>query len=106
MGIEQQRYRDMVPGMDQVIQGGDSLVITDAQGQEISVTARESDVVMDFLKAFDNWLTAKNAGVKGVVLDSTWHECLRLFRNLPVRIQHELPSWAKIGVALKGHDHA
>jgi hypothetical protein len=96
MGTDEKKYQDLAPGLTETIQAGDELVMTDKEGNEFSVAAKESDDVMDFLKAFDRWFSMHNRGITGVVLQAAWFDVEQSFRSLPVRVAHELPSWADI----------
>jgi hypothetical protein len=104
----QPRYSDMAPGLEQVIEAGDTLVLRDNDQHEFAVTARECTETMDFLKAFDEWFTAKQRGGFSMgILDALWNNVSITFNALPMRIQRDLPSFKAGGVLLKGgHDHA
>lgn len=99
------RYSDMSPGLEQVVYAGDTLTMRDNDGNEFAVTGRESDEVIEFLKAFDEWFTAKEAHFSAGILDALFHTVRTKFNNLPLRLQRELPSFAKGGVLLRGHPH-
>lgn len=94
---------ELGPGMETVVYSGDTLVITDKEGQEFAVTGRENDDVMEFLRAFDTWLTTKNALVLGVVLDAAYADMTKRFNALPLRLQREMPSFKRLGVPIPGH---
>jgi hypothetical protein len=94
------RTSELAPGMETVVAAGDTLVITDSEGQEFAVTGRESEEVMDFLRSFDRWLTTKNAHVEGLVLEAALADMTKKFNHLPMRLQRELPSFKTIGVTL------
>lgn len=95
---------ELAPGMETVVYAGDTLVIEDKEGQEFAVTGRESEEVLSFLKAFDTWLTTKNALVQGVVLDAAYADMTKQFNSLPLRLQREMPSFKKLGIAVP-HRH-
>lgn len=97
--------RTLAPGMEEVIQAGDTLEITDANGQKIAVTAREADNTMAFLKAFDEWLMAKERVPAGHVLDAMWLGVKTTFNNLPMKVQLQLPSLKGGGVIVRNHSH-
>lgn len=98
-------YTDMAPALEQTIYAGDTLVMRDNDGNEFAVSAREGWETMDFLKAFDEWLTAKEKGLGPVIVDALWHQTKTKFNALPMRIQRELPSMKNVGVLLRGHEH-
>ena len=86
------------PGMEQLIEAGDTLEITDKDGQVFAVTAIEGTAVMDFFKCFDTWLTMHRAKVQGPVMETAFGNVLDRFNHLPLRVQRELPSWKDLGV--------
>ena len=89
---EWKRAKTYMPGMSHTIQAGDELVISDQEGQEMSVKATESDAVLAFFIAFDNWMTAKRGGILGTVLAGLWMEVELRFDSLPDRIKMHFPS--------------
>jgi hypothetical protein len=106
MAEADKKYTDMAPGLEQVIEAGDTLVLRDNDENEFAVTAREREETMDFLKAFDEWFVAKNAErFSAGILDALWHEVSRTFNTLPMQIQRELPSFKSGGVIVRGHAH-
>lgn len=94
----------LAPGMTQVIEAGEKWEIEGSDGQSFEVKAVDSADVMDFLKAFDTWLTTYNAHVTGIVLEAAQADCIKKFNVLPMRIQQEMPSFAQLGIRL-GHPH-
>lgn len=100
------KYGDMAPGLEQVIEAGDTLVLRDNDQNEFAVSARERDETMAFLKAFDEWFTAKQAArFSPAILDALFAEVTRTFNELPMAIQRELPSFKTGGVIVRGHAH-
>lgn len=89
------------PGMEQVIEAGDTLEITDANGQVFAVAAKESESTMDFIKAFDEWLSMRTMGVEGILIDTAFSRVREKFYHLPLRIQRELPSFKSHGVIVR-----
>lgn len=96
--------QELSPGMEAIVYGGDTLVITDEKGQEFAVSGREREEVMDFLKAFDEWFYAKEKGISAGVLDALWTMVRVKFLALPLGIQREMPSFKAMGVSV-GHGH-
>jgi hypothetical protein len=88
------------PGMEQIIEAGDTLEITDDKGQKFAVTATEGTAVLDFCKAFDTWLTMHKSNIQGPVMESSYADMLNKFGKLPLRVQRELPSWKTLGVGV------
>ena len=88
------------PGVERLIETGETLEITDVNGQVFAVTAVEGPEMLDFCKSFDNWLSMKNALVQGPVMDAAFSQMVNLFYKLPARVQRELPSWKDLGVGL------
>ena len=86
------------PGMEQLIEAGDTLEITDKDGHIFAVTAIEGTATLDFFKAFDTWLTMNGAGVVGPSLLTAYRDMIDKFHKLPLRVQRELPSWKNLGV--------
>jgi hypothetical protein len=86
------------PGMEQLIEAGDTLEITDDQGQKFAVTAIEGTAVMDFCKAFDVWHSMQRAKIQGPVVETAFNNLLNAFSRLPLRVQRELPSWKTLGM--------
>lgn len=100
------KYSDLAPGLEQVIDAGDTLVMRDSDGNEFAVGAREHPDTMEFLKAFDEWFMAKEKGnFSAGVLDALWHNVRAKFNDLPMRVQRELPSMKNAGVLIRGHNH-
>lgn len=89
---EFERAKVYMPGMSHTVHAGDEVIITDSNGDEMSVKAEESDVVLAFFVAFDNWITTKRAGLMGPVLDGLFMEVNLRFDSLPDRIKMHLPS--------------
>lgn len=87
------------PGMEQLIEAGDTLEVTDVNGQVFAVTAIEGTAVMDFFKTFDTWLTMHRSHVQGPVMETAFSNVLDAFNRLPLRVQRELPSWKSLGVS-------
>lgn len=85
------------PGMERVIETGETLEITDANGQVFAITATEGPKTMEFITAFDNWLTMKKAKVQGPVFDAAEATMMHKFYSLPLRVQRELPSFKTLG---------
>jgi hypothetical protein len=86
------------PGMERLIEAGETLEITDENGQVFAVTAKEGPQVMAFLISFDNWLTMKESAVEGAVINLQWADVRQKFGNLPLRVQRELPSFKTLGM--------
>lgn len=106
MEESQRKYSDLAPGLEQVIEAGDTLVMKDNEDNEFAVTAREHPDTLAFIKAFDDWLMVKNEGVLSMgVLGTLWSEVERTFRDLPMFVQRELSSFKKLGIAIVSHDH-
>lgn len=82
----------MKPGMSQVIHAGETFRIGDVNGEEIAVEAREDVNVIAFIAAFDDWRSARKAGVQGSVLDSLENAVEVAFVTLPGHVRRELPS--------------
>lgn len=102
-------YSDMAPGVEQVVYAGDTLVMRDNDGNEFAIQSKEHPDTLDFIKAFDAWLMVKQSGdgaPNNVVLDALWASVQLAYNNLPMQIQTQLPSFARAGVPLAGHDHA
>lgn len=97
--------KNLAPGMDYVCEAGETLVIQDGAGQELSITGRESPEVMEFLKAFDEWFFGKQRRFSDGILAALWAQVQTTFNALPLRVQKELPSWTTIGVSVRNHDH-
>jgi hypothetical protein len=83
---------DLAPGMERVVEAGETLVITDQNGQEFAVTGRESQELLAFLNEFDQWFTLVENKVKGPATDAAWFKVKEAYHSLPARIQRELPS--------------
>lgn len=96
---------DLAPGMEQIIEAGDTLVIKDETGQEFAVTAREHPATMEFLKAFDQWFAAKEGNKESAITDAYWFELKARLNNLPMHIQRQFPSFKQGGVVLRAHGH-
>ena len=88
------------PGMEQLIEAGDTLEITDNTGQQFAVTATECTATIEFCQAFDNWLTMQRGEIRGLVIEAAWAALLVKFGKLPLRVQRELPSWKTLGVGV------
>jgi len=84
--------RKIAPGAEEVVQAGDLLVITDADGQEIAVRGEECDEVMAVLVALDDYVVARAGGVQGVVVQSLWDKLCRAHAALPAHVTRQLPS--------------
>lgn len=98
--------KTIAPELEEVVEAGDTLIITDAKGQQFAITGRDSEDVIEFCKAFDTWLSARNLGnVQGPVLDSLFTLAVTRFKSLPDRIQWQLPSYRSPGIILPGHGH-
>lgn len=97
---------DLAPGMTRVVHADETLVIQDESGQEFAIEGREAESTMEFLKAFDEWFTAQESGIAGVTLAAQWFYVKEKFNALPMRVQRQLPSFARGGVLLKDHPHA
>lgn len=85
------------PGMDRVIEAGDTLVIEDANGQEFAIKAVEGKATIAFIKAFDEWHNAKDVAEPSL-LNALFMTVLMHYRGLPMEIQHQLPSMKSLGV--------
>lgn len=88
----EQQGRSLAPGMEEIVRAGDSLIIRDSDGQEVAITARESEETMDFLKAFDEWFHVKEGGLAPQLEPQLWTAVRSKFNALPMRLQRELPS--------------
>jgi hypothetical protein len=88
------------PGMEQLIEAGDTLEVMDENGRVFAVTAVEGTAVVDFCKAFDNWLTMHKSNVQGPVMEMAYKAMLDRFGKLPLRVQRELPSWKTLGIGV------
>lgn len=88
------------PGMERLIETGETLEITDVNGQVFAVRAVEGPEMMEFVKAFDNWHSLIRAKVQGPIVESAFTDMLIRFAALPARVQRELPSWKTLGVNL------
>lgn len=97
--------REVTPGMEEVIQAGDSMEIQDREGQTFVVTAREHEKTIAFLDAFDQWLIAKEKVTNKPLLDTYYAAVIATFYNLPNHILRQLPSYKTRGVILPGHQH-
>lgn len=95
----------IAPNMERVVEAGETLVITDSEGQEFAVTGREAPETMEFLKAFDEWFSSLNQGIGGPVLDALFFKTKEAFNNLPMRLQRELPSIRRAGISIANHKH-
>jgi hypothetical protein len=98
------KYEDMMPGMSQVVEAGDELVVRDREGQEFSITAKVDEKTLAFITAFDEWFIIRHEGVRGVVLDALWNTVERA--DLPLHVQEKLTSFRRQGLFLRGHNHA
>lgn len=100
------KYGDMAPGVEQAIEAGDTLVLRDNDGNEFAVKGIEHPDVLEFFKAFDNWLTVKRHGtISAGVLATLWSEVEDRFNTLPMHVQRTLPSFKKLGIPVGDHDH-
>ncbi len=103
MSEMQQRYSDMAPGMDQVVQAGDTLVMRDNDGNEFSISGRLDDATLAFLKAFDEWFHANRAPARlhQDILAAMHARMVTAFNDLPMWLQQELPSFRAGGIVLR-----
>lgn len=92
-------------GATRSIEAGDTLVVRDRNGQEFAVEGKESEVVMDFLKAFDTWYTVSKVKTQGPVLGALWSDVVRLWNCLPPRVVREMPSFKSAAIGLRTHSH-
>lgn len=97
----------LAPELEEVVKAGDTLVITDSKGKEFAITGRDSDEVIEFCVAFDDWLSARNSGVPITepLLQSLMTLAISKFNELPNRIVWQMPSYkalrANVGVPVK-----
>jgi hypothetical protein len=82
----------IAPGERHVVKAGELHVIEDDNAEHIEIEGRESDEAMAVLIALDNYLTAKRAGVTGIVIQSLERAVDMAYDVLPSRIVRELPS--------------
>jgi len=94
------------PGMSYTVDAGAKLIIEDQNGEALEIEGRDDPKVMEFLEAFDVWLTTDRANLTGIVLDAAYQDMLNKFNTLPGRIQAEMPSIKTSGVIVRGHQHA
>lgn len=99
------RTTELAPGMEAVVEAYETLVIRDNEGQEFAVSGRLDEKTLVFLRAFDSYMTTKNAGVGGVVLDAAWADVDKSFHELTLPVQRELPSFKRLGLSVPGHRH-
>jgi hypothetical protein len=104
-GSEFTRTTSLAPGMETVVEAYETLVVTDREGQEFAVSGRLDEKTLIFLRSFDAYMTTKNAGVAGVVLDAAWADVDKSFRDLALPVQRELPSFKRLGISVPGHRH-
>lgn len=90
----------LAPGMSQVVEAGDKLIITDEKGEELEIEAKDDPTTIAFIESFDSWLLCKNKGITGVVLDAAYDDMMRKFNDLPSRIQNDLPSVKNLGLVI------
>lgn len=92
----------MKPGMTHVVRPGETVVIRDREGQEIGVEGRESEAVLAFFRAFDDWLTAKRRGnVTMGILEPLFRQVEASFAALPAHIRRELRTHSLAGSGLR-----
>lgn len=95
-----ERAKTMMPGTTEVVKAGDTLYVTDSQGDQLGFEGRESDEAMAFFTAFDRWWFAKKSGVEsGVSLDALWYTVEQAWGNLPMHIIREMPSFRQLGAS-------
>jgi hypothetical protein len=86
------------PGMERIVEAGETLEITDNQGQVFAVTGTECEATMTFIKKFDVWKMMNESSMFDQQKQLAWHECLQAFNHLPLRVQRQLPSFKSLGV--------
>jgi hypothetical protein len=87
------------PGMEQIVEAGETLEITDNTGQVFAVTGTESKDTLGFIIKFDVWHSMSRSGVQGPVLVQAWKEVEIAFNALPLRVQRQLPSFKALGIS-------
>lgn len=98
--------KSLAPELEEVVQAGDTLIIRDNNNKEFAITGRDSDEVIDFFKAFDEWLSAQQTGTLAPeLIAQLWKIVIGKFRALPDRIQWQLPSYKNMGLTVPGHTH-
>lgn len=107
MGFQDRPFAPGViqPGMERVVQAGDSLVIEDANGQEFAIKAIEGEATMEFLTAFDEWYALSRRTNNAEVLKALWTKATVAFNQLPLEIHKQLPSWKSLGTQVRAHTH-
>lgn len=90
------------PGMSHVVNAGETLVIRDNEGQEISVEAREHDDVMAFLVAYDDLRVARARGMTtGLVFEALRDSVERAWNSLPAHVTRRLPTASARGLVVR-----
>lgn len=84
----------MMPGTEEVVLLGDTLVVTDNEGMQLAFSARLDDDTRAFFVAFDNWLVAKRGGIVGPVIDGLWHLVEQGWADMPMHVVRQMPSFA------------
>jgi hypothetical protein len=88
------------PGMERIVESGETLEITDKDGQVFAVTCTEGPEVMAFLTSFDNWKTMRDNAISGDVMRLQWNDLIDKFNRLPMRVQRALPSFKTLGIGV------
>lgn len=86
------------PGMERLVEAGETLEITDNAGQVFAITGIEGPSTVEFCISFDNWLTMKKADIQGPVIATAFSDLVEKFGNLPMRVQRQMPSFKSLGV--------
>lgn len=93
------------PGTELVIMAGEKYTMTDKEGQELYIEARDSEVVIEFLQKFDTYVTLRKLedGIDARLVAATWQELQDLLQAMPGRILTQLPSYSRAGIIVPGH---
>lgn len=97
--------KSVAPGLTSVIESGETWEIEDREGKTFEIRAVVDEKTMAFVLAFDLWYTTKQAGVTGIVLDSSWDNLKKCYESLPAHVLHQLPSIKALGLRI-AHEHA
>jgi hypothetical protein len=92
----------LAPGMSQVIVAGESYTLLDDKGAELELVGRDDPQVVEFLHAFDSYLTMLAALGSVDATQAQYRTVMELFRNLPDRLVRDFPSVRAGGIVVPG----
>lgn len=84
----------VAPGMTLPVTAGEQYTLTDDNGEALVIEARDDPKVIEFLSAFDTYITVRNTipDESSHIHEAAFSKAIELFEALPKRVQEQMPS--------------